>query len=105
VLLAPSKIFRKGSDPELYYEVHGATAGASYRHEITVLNPEVGKSARRRPLVALSFEEAAADLLIRSHRSVKLERLKEGSYVVEVKVSGKDGEPEVRRRSIRIIDR
>ena len=104
VLLAPSKIFRKGSDLELYYEVAGAAAGASYRHEITVLKAEVGRS-RRRPLVALSFDEAAADSLLRSHRSVKLERLKQGSYVVEVKVSGVGGDPKVRRRSIRIIDR
>jgi hypothetical protein len=104
VLLAPSKIFRKGSDLELYYEVAGATAGASYRHEITVLKAEAGRSARRRPLVALSFEEAAAESRIRSHRTVKLDRLKEGSYVVEVKVGSKDGGPEVRRRSIHIIE-
>lgn len=105
VLLAPSKIFRKGADLELYYEVAGAAPKASYRHEITVLKGAAGGPGRRRPLVALSFEEAAADSLIRSHRTVKLERLKEGSYVVEVKVSGNGGEPEVRRRSIRIIDR
>ena len=104
VLLAPSKIFQKGSELELYYEVAGAAAGASYRHEITVLRPEPGRSARRRPLVALSFEEAAAESLIRSHRTVKLERLKEGSYVVEVKVSGDGGEPKVRRRLIHIVE-
>jgi GWxTD domain-containing protein len=104
VLLAPSKIFRKGADLELYYEVAGATAGASYRHKITVLNAEVGKSTRRRPLVALSFEEAAADSLIRSHRTITLDRLKVGSYVVEVKVNGNDGAAETRRRSIRIIE-
>ncbi len=104
VLLAPSKIFRKGADLQLYYEVAGAAAGAPYRHEVTVLKAETGRSERRRPLVALSFEEAAADSLIRSHRTVKLERLAVGSYVVEVRVSGRDGEPEVRRRSIRIIE-
>jgi GWxTD domain-containing protein len=104
VLLSPSKIFRKGSDLELYYEVAGATAGASYRHEITVLKAEPGRSARRRPLVALSFEEAAAESRIRSHRTVKLDRLKKGSYVVEVKVGGNGGEPEVRRRAIHIIE-
>jgi GWxTD domain-containing protein len=104
VLLAPSKIFRKGADLELYYEVAGATAGASYRHEITVLKAEVGRSGRRRSLVSLSFEEAAADSLIRSHRTVKLDRLKVGSYLVEVKVAGNDGAAEIRRRSIRIIE-
>jgi hypothetical protein len=105
VLLAPSRIFRKGSDLELYYEVAGAAMGASYRHEITVLKAEVGRSTRRRPLVALAFEEVAADSLIRSHRTVKLDRLKEGSYLVEVKVSGDGKEPQVRRRPIRITDR
>jgi GWxTD domain-containing protein len=104
VLLAPSKIFRKGADLELYYEVAGARAGASYRHEITVLSAEAGKSTRRRPLVALSFEEAAADSLIRSHRTIKLERLKVGSYIVEVKVNGNGGAAETRHRSIRIIE-
>ena len=103
VLLAPSKIFRKGADLELYYEVAGATTGASYRHQITVLKAEAGRPARGRPLVTLSFEEAAGDSLIRSHRRVKLERLKQGSYVVEVKVSANSAEPQVRRRSIRII--
>jgi hypothetical protein len=104
VLLAPSKIFRKGAALELYYEVAGARAGASYRHEIIVMKAEVGRSARRRSLVSLSFEEAAADSLIRSHRTVKLDRLKVGSYVVEVKVNGNGGAAEIRRRSIRIIE-
>jgi hypothetical protein len=103
VLLAPSKTFRKGSELELYYEVAGAIAGGTYRHEITVLRPEAGRSTRRRPLVALSFEEAAGESRIRSHRTVTLDRLKEGSYVVEVKVSGSGGPTEVRRRSIHII--
>ncbi len=104
VLLAPSKIFRKGANLELYYEVAGATAGASYRHEITVLRAEMGATDRSRPLVALSFDEAASGSLIRSHRTVKLERLKSGSYIVEVKVSGDGGGSKARRRSIRIID-
>ena len=104
VLLAPSQIFRRGSDLELYYEVAGATARTSYRHEITVLKGENRRSGRR-PLVSLAFDEAAADSLIRSHRTVRLDRLKEGSYLVEVKVSSARGESQVRRRSIRIIDR
>ncbi len=101
VLLAPSSLFRKGVDVELYYETSGATQGQRYRHEITLLHHERAK--RRRPLVALSFEEEAADSVVRSHRSVRLERLKEGSYVVEVKVTAPDGSSRVRQRSLRLI--
>ncbi len=50
VLLAPSSLFRKGSEVELYYEARGATPGLVYRHEITVLRSD------QRP----SRQEAAA---------------------------------------------
>jgi hypothetical protein len=35
---------------------------------------------------------------------VRLDRLKQGTYVVEVRVSGPKGEVEVRRRLIHLID-
>lgn len=104
VLLAPSALFRKGAEVELYYETSGATRGQRYRHEITVLRAQ-RRPGKRVPLVALSFEEVAGDSVIRSHRTVRLERLKAGSYVVEVRVTAPDGVSEVRRRSIRLIDR
>ena len=104
VLLAPSSIFRKGAEVELYYETSGAIGGRRYRHEITVLKAQ-RRPGKRVPLVALSFEEVAGDSVIRSHRTVRLERLKAGSYVVEVRVTTSDGASEVRRRSIRLIDR
>ncbi len=105
VLLAPSALFRRGSEIRLYYETSGVTRGLRYRHEITVLRPEGRDGRRGRPLVALSFEEEAPDSVMRSRRSVRLERLKEGSYVVEVMVTGPDGESQLRRRAIRLIDR
>ncbi len=105
VLLAPSALFRRGSEIRLYYETGGVTRGLRYRHEITVLRPEGRGGRRGRPLVALSFDEEARDSVMRSHRSVRLERLKEGGYVVEVKVTGPDGESQLRRRAIRLIDR
>lgn len=105
VLLAPSALFRKGSDVELYYEAGGAIPGHRYRHEITVLRAEGPGSNRRRPLVALSFEEEASDSMIRSHRTVRLQQLKKGRYVVEVKITAPDGSSEVRRRALTLIDR
>jgi GWxTD domain-containing protein len=106
VLLAPSALFRRGAEVETYYEVTGARTQQLYRHEITVLREGVGEaSSKRRPLVSLSFDEAAAGEVIRSRRTVRLERLKPGSYVVEVRVTAPDGSSQERRRAIRLIDR
>jgi GWxTD domain-containing protein len=103
VLLAPSELFRKGSEIEIYYEVSGAVSRESYRHEISVLPWKARRSAGR-PLVSLSFEEEAAGDVIRSRRTVRLERLKAGNYVVEVKVTAPNGGFQVRQRPIRLMD-
>jgi GWxTD domain-containing protein len=105
VLLAPSALFRKGAEVQIYYEADGATAGLQYWHEIAVLRSGERESAGKgRPLVSLAFEEAATGGIIRSQRTVRLDRIKPGSYVVEVRVTGPDGSSQVRRRLIRLID-
>jgi GWxTD domain-containing protein len=105
VLLAPSSLFRKGSEVELYFEARGATPGVTYRHDITVFRSGNRPSDRRRPLVAVSFDEEAAASVIRSHRTVRLERLKEGSYLMEVKITAPDGTARVRQRALHIVKR
>jgi GWxTD domain-containing protein len=106
VLLAPSALFRKGAEVEIYYEASGATARAQYRHDITILRHD-GREPRskRRPMVSLSFNEAAPEQVLRSRRTVRLEGLKPGSYLVEVRITAPDGSSQVRRRSIRLTDR
>jgi GWxTD domain-containing protein len=105
VLLSPTELFRKGSDAEIYYEATGATARAQYQHEITVLRNEAGIArGKRQPMVSLSFVEEASESVIRSRRTVRLEGLKPGSYLVEVSVTGPDGKSQLRRRPIRIVD-
>ena len=103
VLLAPSELFRKGAEIEIYYEASGAAPLSQYRHEISVL-PWNARGSKRRPLVSLSFEEGAGGEVIRSRRTLRLERLKPGHYVVEVKVTAPDGSFQVRQRAIRLID-
>jgi GWxTD domain-containing protein len=103
VLMAPSALFHRGLDVGLYYEVTGAVRGENYRHTVTVFNAKDRAGAA--PLVSLFFDEAAAGEVIRSHRVVRLNRLKAGSYVVEVSVSGSDGSSQTRRRGIRLIDK
>jgi hypothetical protein len=105
VLLAPSELFRKGNPVEIYYEARGASRGSFYRHEITVLKQDRRESTtRRRPLVSLSFDEEAGGQVIRSRRTVQLERLKAGRYLVEVKVTAPGGETVLRRRSLRLVN-
>ena len=105
VLLAPASLFRKGSEVELYFEARGATPGLMYRHEITVSRSRNRPADRKRPLVAVSFDEKATASVIRSHRTVRLDRLKEGSYLMEVKITAPDGRSQMHRRPIRVIDR
>jgi hypothetical protein len=103
VFMAPSELFRRGSDVGLYYEVTGAVPGEKYRHTVTVFNAKdrAGSTA----LVSLFFDEAAAGEVIRSRRLVRLNQLKSGNYIVEVNVSGSDGSSQKRRRAIRLIDK
>jgi hypothetical protein len=106
VLLAPSALVRKGAEVEIYYEASGAIAGQMHRHEITVLRPDAGESGRKnRGLVSLSFDEEAAGAIVRSQRTVRLDRLKPGTYVVEVRITAPDGNSQTRRRLIRLIER
>jgi hypothetical protein len=100
VLLSPWALLQKDAEVEIYYEVTGTTAG-QYRHAITVLKAD----KRERPMVSLSFDEDVTGGLVRSRRTARLEQLKRGSYIVEVRVTAPDGASQVRRRSIRRIDR
>ena len=74
-----------------------------YRHEITVFRSGNRPSDRRRPLVAVSFDEKAAASVIRSHRTLRQDRLKAGSYLLEVKITAPDGTARIRQRSLQLI--
>jgi hypothetical protein len=104
VLLTPFDLFRAGGEVGLYYEGGGAEPGASYRHEIAVYRMK-GDPARpeRRPAVTLAFQEPAREPILRSHRTLQLGRLKPGTYLVEVRVSGPDGTTSTRRREIQVV--
>ncbi|MFL5490155.1 MAG: hypothetical protein ACJ8AV_01990, partial [Gemmatimonadales bacterium] len=95
-------LFREKSQVVIYYEVRGVRTGAGYRHQIAVLRPG-RNSGDKPPLVALSFEEVAESPVIRSRRVVRLDQVRQGSYIVEVRVSDPEGQQQVRRRLIHIL--
>jgi GWxTD domain-containing protein len=104
VLLTPFDLFLEGSEVELYYEAAGATEGLQYRHEIAVFRIKGERGvAERRPVVTLGFDERAAGPLLRSHRVLRLTRLKPGRYLIEVQVHAPDGKPAARRREFRVV--
>jgi GWxTD domain-containing protein len=103
VLLTPFKLFLEGSEVELYYEASRTVPGTPYRHQIAVYRLKGDGQLESRPVVTLEFEERAEGVLLRSHRTLQLGRLKPGAYVVEVKVTGPAGEPVRRRRELRVV--
>ena len=105
VLLTPFNLFLESSEVELYYEASGARAGTSYRHEIAVFHVRDDDRVDARPVVTLRVDETAAAEVIRAHRTLRLDRLKPGRYVVEVKVGGPEGATDTRRREIRVVER
>ncbi len=103
VLLTPFNLFLEKSEVELYYEASGATPGTTYRHQIAVYRAKDEGRLEARPVVTLGFEERADGPVVRANRTLQLGRLRPGTYVVEVKVTGAGSEPAVRRRQIRVV--
>ena len=103
VRLTPFDLFVEGSEVELYYEGAGVEPGATYGHRIAVYRVRGPDRVDPRPVVALGFDERAGGDPIRSHRLLQLRRLKPGPYVVEVRLTGPDGQADVRRRAIRVV--
>ncbi len=102
--LTPFGMVPEGSEAELYYEAWGARANAKYSHQIAVYRMKGDPAeAERRPVVRLAFDESSADSVLRARRTLQLRRLKPGRYLLEVSVSGIEGESDVRRREFRVL--
>jgi hypothetical protein len=106
VLLTPFELFRAGGEVGLYYEAGGAAPEATYRHEIAVYRMKGAPSVPdRRPVVSLAFEEPAGAATLRSHRTLQLQRLKPGRYLIEVRITGEEGTTSTRRRQFQVVKR
>lgn len=102
--LTPFGMVPEGSEAELYYEVWGARANAKYSHQIAVYRMKGEPAeAERRPVVRLAFDESSVDSVLHGRRTLQLRRLKPGRYLLEVTVSGVEGESDVRRREFRVL--
>jgi GWxTD domain-containing protein len=103
VTFNPLRAYKRSQDMDLYYEVEGLSTGTPYTVRIAVRKHGGGGGLFNKifgggsAAISLKFEEQGAFPVGSSQRSLKLESLKPGSYVLEVVVE--DGQSRTDRRS------
>jgi hypothetical protein len=83
VPLNPLDAFPPKGSAELYYELHGATPDSTYQTDIEVK----GVYGDARGTVHLTFSERAHGAVVRTRRSIGLDQLETGQYLVTVTVT------------------
>lgn len=82
----------------LYYEAYGIPEGQQYHAEVTVRRGGEGKG----PGITLGFEEKSTGTPTRSNRTLNLESLTPGDYVLEVQIRNANGTTASSSRPLRI---
>lgn len=105
VYLNPLQTFHRSEDMQLYYEVYGASPGATLRTEVAVRkgtgsNP-FGKGGGA---INLQFEDKAVGGVDRMNRELSLGKLKAGTYTIGVKVTRPDGYNDQRVQQFTVMD-
>ena len=110
VTFNPLRTYKRGQDMDLYYEVEGLSAGTPYAVRIAVRKQGGGGGLFKKifgggsAAISLKFEEQGAFPVGSSHRSLKLESLKPGNYVLEVVVDDGQGRTDRRSQAFQIVD-
>ena len=109
VLFNPLRTYKRGEEMELYYEIEGLRP-APYTVELAVKKRGSGGGIFKKifggggAAIKLKFEQQATTAQVTTHRSLKLDRLKPGRYVLELLVVDADGRRDVRSREFQVVD-
>ena len=109
VLFNPLRTYKRGEEMELYYEVEGLRP-APYSVELAVRKKGAGRGIFKKifgggsAAIKLKFEQQATTPTVSTHRSLKLDRLKPGQYVLELLVVDADGRKDVRTREFQVVE-
>jgi GWxTD domain-containing protein len=80
--------YRKSTEMQLYYEVYGLETGAPIKTELMVTKSGgggfLGLFGSRKPAIKLAYTDNAEGQMTRVRRTVALDRLSPGKYVMEV---------------------
>lgn len=110
VYFNPLGVYRPAEEMRLYYEVTGIPAGADYTTQVLVRKGSGGGGLLRKlfggsgAAISVRFQERAGQ-----HpgiqRAIALDRLKPGSYTLEVTVTDAEGRRDRRRREFQVAVR
>ena len=109
VLFNPLRTYKRGEEMELYYEIEGLRP-APYTVELAVRKRGSGGGIIKKifgggsAAIKLKFEQQATTPTVSTHRSLKLDRLKPGHYVLELLVVDADGRKDVRAREFQVVE-
>jgi hypothetical protein len=94
IALNPTGGYARAVPIEIYYEVGGVTPGERYRTRV-----EVSEEKNGRNRIAVDFDEDADQQVQQVRRTLRLDSLKPGRYLLTVTLQPSTGGPPVRRMS------
>lgn len=109
VLFNPLRTYKRGEEMELYYEIEGLRP-APYTVELVVRKKGGGGGIFKKifgggsAAIKLKFEQQATTESVSTHRSLKLDRLKPGMYVLQLLVIDADGRKDLRSREFQVVE-
>jgi hypothetical protein len=109
VLFNPLRTYRRSDEMELYYEIEGLRP-TPYTVELAVRRKGSSGGLFRKifggggAAIRLRFQEQATTSQVTTHRSLQLNRLKPGNYVLELSVVDADGRKDRRRQEFQVVE-
>jgi GWxTD domain-containing protein len=109
VLFNPLRTYRRSEEMELYYEIEGLNP-TPYTVELTVRKKGSSGGLFKKifggggAALRLKFDEQATTSTVNTHRSLKLDRLKPGNYVLELLVTDAAGRKDRRRQEFQVVE-
>ncbi|HEX7337223.1 MAG TPA: GWxTD domain-containing protein [Gemmatimonadales bacterium] len=109
VVFNPLRTYMRNEEMELYYEIEGLRP-APYTVELEVRKKGSGGGLFKKifggggAAIRLKFEQQATTSTVSTHRSLKLDRLKPGQYVLALMVVDADGRKDQRTREFQVVE-
>jgi hypothetical protein len=109
VIFNPLRTYKRSEEMELYYEIEGLRP-TPYTVELEVRRKGSGGGIFRKifggggAAIRLKFQQQATTPTVSTHRSLKLDRLKPGNYVLALTVVDAEGRKDHRFREFQVVE-